>query len=85
MRLIMNQGHEYNVFGRLVRAGEEFETPDNEAVVWIQFGRAHKAPPRNHTIATKVLKAAVEESEPSLEEKQHNKRYNRRDMRAEEK
>lgn len=81
MRLIMNAGHEHVVYSKLVRAGEEFETPDSEAVVWIHSGRAHEAPHRNSTIATRSLQAAHER--PPEEQKQ-TKRYTRRDMRAEE-
>jgi hypothetical protein len=77
MRLVMNEGHEHQVYGRLVRAGEVFEAPDLEAKVWIQFGRARAATSR--VVATKVVEA---ESKP-VEEKQTSKRYHRRDMRAE--
>jgi hypothetical protein len=79
MRLVMNEGHEHRVYGRLVRAGEVFEAPDLEAKVWIQFGRARAASSR---VATKVVET---ESKPLEEkEKQTNKRYHRRDMRVED-
>ncbi len=83
MRLIMKPGQDHPVFGKMVRAGEEFEVPDLEAPVWIHSGRASEVQVhRNHSVATKVMKAAAEESH--LEEKQDKKRYARRDMRPEE-
>lgn len=43
MRLIMNAGHEFEVYGKVMRAGDEFEVPDNEAAVWLKLGRARRA------------------------------------------
>jgi hypothetical protein len=40
MRLIMNQGQKHTIYGKVVCGGEEFEVPDNEAVVWVKIGRA---------------------------------------------
>ena len=45
MRLIMNPGHAHIVFGKVVRAGDDFEVPDNEAEIWIKLGRARKRGP----------------------------------------
>lgn len=61
MRLIMNAGHAYEIYGKAVRAGDEFEVPDHEGETWIKMGRAR-------------LKT----------EHQEKRRYNRRDMRAED-
>ena len=42
MRLIMKPGQVHNVFGKVVRGGEEFEVPDNEGVTWIKLGIARE-------------------------------------------
>lgn len=73
MRLIMNEGHEYVIYGKTIRAGEEFDVPENEAKIWQQLGRARKKdelPKRGPGRPRKQ-----EESQP---------RYDRRDMRAED-
>lgn len=81
MRLVMNEGHEHAVYGKIMRAGEEFEVPDNEASTWMTIGWARRARP-----ATIITKAPSSEDLPDEQEQQkHSKRYNRRDMRAEEK
>ena len=40
MRLIMNSGHSYEIFGRMITAGDEFEVPDKEGETWVRLGRA---------------------------------------------
>lgn len=45
MRLIMNTGHRFEIYGRVVNAGDEFEVPDNEALLWMKLGRARKYGP----------------------------------------
>lgn len=79
MKLIMNQGHSHPVFGKTVHAGETFETPENEAMVWIKSGRARVAPTRTLMTKDEVV------LEPTEEKEKKSGRYNRRDMRAEEK
>ncbi len=80
MKLIMNQEHSHPVYGKAMRAGETFDVPDNEAVVWIKSGRARVAPTRS--LMTKDEETL---SEPAEEKEKKSGRYNRRDMRAEEK
>ena len=63
-KMVMNPGHEYIVYGKMVRAGEEFEVPDAEVNLWEMFKRAARV-------------SEEEEAKPK-------KRYNRRDMRAED-
>lgn len=72
MRLVMKPGQEYMVYGKKVRAGEEFDVPENEAEVWQKLGRAMKAgeePPRRG---------------PGRPPKNELGRYQRADMRAED-
>jgi hypothetical protein len=45
MRLIMNAGQQHIVFGKLVRPGDEFEVPDQEAHTWLAMGWARLAQP----------------------------------------
>lgn len=79
MRLIMNSGHERVVFGRRVRAGEEFEVPDIEARLWKLLGWATDAPIRNRN-----LTAEPEQPKrgPGRPRKDEAPTYGRRDMRA---
>lgn len=89
MRLVMNPGHQYTVFGRRVRAGEEFDVPDNEARLWKLLGRAHEAPPK----AKNMNAEPAPRPEPPIKRGPGRPRkypvegaptYSRRDMRAED-
>jgi hypothetical protein len=91
MRLIMNPGHERIVFGRRVRAGDEFDVPDeHEARVWVLVGWAREAPPK-----AKSMNAEPAPQAPGPPVKRGPGRprkypvgksphYSRRDMRAED-
>jgi hypothetical protein len=61
MRLIMKDGQETRVvFGKVVRAGEEFDVPDNEAVTWIKLGFARQAPARRGRYSRSDMRAEDE-------------------------
>jgi hypothetical protein len=77
MRLVMT-AQRHSVYGRVVRAGEEFDVPDNEAVTWLKLGYARKAHPvRATTEAPRAVQAST------AEEPKRRGRYSRSDMRVE--
>jgi hypothetical protein len=93
MRLKMNPGHEHEVYGRLVRAGTEFEVPENEARLWKTSGRASDAPPRTKSLDAEPPASDAQPPEPPVKRGPGRPRkyptegaptYNRRDMRAED-
>lgn len=87
MRLIMNPGHEYVIYGKKVRAGDEFDVPENEAQTWLKLSRASRASPRGGVVDRGEQSAPVPEGASSQRvESPRSKRgrYNRSDMRAEE-
>jgi hypothetical protein len=88
MRLVMNPGHEYVVFGRRVRAGDEFEIPDTEARLWKLLGRARDAPPKAKSMNAEPAPTPEQEpikrgpGRPRKYPIEEPARYDRRDMRA---
>jgi hypothetical protein len=75
------------VYGKVLRAGDEFECPDKEARLWRALARANSAP-RN--VASQIVTAAVEpgpdivEADDEQVRRRRGRTYSRRDMRAED-
>jgi hypothetical protein len=44
-KLVINPGHKFTIHGRDMKAGDEFECTDREAVLWRVKGWASDAPP----------------------------------------
>lgn len=87
MRLVMNNGHERVVFGRRVRAGEEFEVPDVEARLWKLLGWASDVPIRSSKSMTAEPEPEPVRRGPGRPRKYPETAapfYSRRDMRAED-
>ena len=66
------------VYGKVINRGDEFDVPDKEARLWAALARAKAAKPAPYQTATTV---AADEAEV---DRRQRRRYNRRDMRAEE-
>lgn len=52
-RLVVSSGHRFEIYGRAMKAGDEFECTEREAAVWRIKGWASDAPtqppqPRTH-------------------------------------
>jgi hypothetical protein len=80
MKLIVNPGKQFTVYGRDLHGGDEFEVPDKEGETWKKLGWASAAPSRQHEL-TRDLKA---EDSPRRGPGRPRKEYSRRDMRAED-
>lgn len=43
-RLVINSGHRFEIYGRAMKAGDEFECSESEAVLWRIKGWASDVP-----------------------------------------
>jgi hypothetical protein len=87
MRLIMNPGFEFVVYGKRVRGGDEFECPEHEARIWKLLKRARDAPPPVKSMNAEPPPPPPIKRGPGRPRKypiQESPTYNRRDMRAED-
>jgi hypothetical protein len=83
MKLVVNPGKQFTVYGRDLHGGDEFEVPDNEGETWKKLGWASAAPLRQREL-TRDMKAEEEDSPPRRGPGRPRKEYSRRDMRAED-
>jgi hypothetical protein len=81
MKLVVNPGKEFTIYGRALRGGDEFEVPDKEGETWKKLGWASPAPSRQREL-TRDLKASEDGDSPP--QRQRSPRYSRRDIRAED-
>jgi len=83
MRLVMNPGNNYMIYGKMIRAGDEFEVPANEGETWVRLGRAS---PKGEVVdrGESAVSPASEGESSQRVKGPRSKRYNRSDMRAED-
>ena len=84
MRLRVPEGKEFQIHGRLYKAGEEFDAPDKEGALWKATGLAtevaEELPLWRETKAMKAERHANKRDDA----KEETGRYSRKDMRAED-
>jgi hypothetical protein len=83
MKLVVNPGKEFTIYGRALRGGDEFEVPDKEGETWKKLGWASPAPSRQREL-TRDMKAEDDSDSPRRGPGRPRKEYSRRDMRAED-